>query len=69
MAHLHNLGKHTQPSFLSNIGEKVKHVAEAIGTAKGLYEVGRGKYQIGSMAAPIIAGLLYKKFKLIYIYI
>ena len=58
MAHLHNLGKNTQPSLLSNIGEKVKHVAEAIGTAKGLYELGRGIYQFGRMAAPIIAGLL-----------
>ena len=34
MAHLHNLRKTEKPSFISNIGDQVRHVAEAIGTAK-----------------------------------
>ena len=58
MAHLHNLRKNEKPSFISNIGDKVRHVAEAIGTAKGLYEIGRGIYSVGRVVAPVIAGLL-----------
>ena len=58
MAHLHNLRQNEKPSFISNIGDKVRHVAEAIGTAKGLYEIGRGIYSVGRAVAPVIAGLL-----------
>ena len=36
----------------------MKHVAEAIGTATGLYELGQGIYQFEGMAAPVIAAML-----------
>ena len=38
MAHLHNLRNQNTP-FMSRFGEKVKHVAAAVGTAKGIYDV------------------------------
>ena len=57
-AHSHNLRNHSTPSFLSGVGEKVKHVAEAIGTAKGLHDIEKGIYQFGRMAAPVIAAML-----------
>ena len=57
MGHLHNL-KNQNTSFLSSFGEKVKHVAAAVGTAKGLYDVGRTLYQIGQVAIPAIQAML-----------
>ena len=39
MAHLHNLRKNLKPSFLDGIGQKVRSVAEIVGTAKGLYNI------------------------------
>ena len=57
MAHLHNL-KNQNTSFLSNFGEKVKHVAAAVGTAKGTYDVGRTIYQIAQTAIPMIEAML-----------
>ena len=67
MAHLHNLRKNQKPSFLDGIGQKVRSVAEIVGTAKGLYDVGKGLYTFGRMAAPVITA--FKKiYKLIYIY-
>ena len=44
MSHLHNL-KHQNTSFLSSFGEKVKHVAAAAATAKGIYDTGKTIYQ------------------------
>ena len=41
MAHLHNYHRENRPSMLSNIGDKVKMIAEVAGTAKGLYDVGK----------------------------
>ena len=59
MAHLHNLNRNpSNSSFLSGFGEKVKHVAAAVGTAKGLYDVGRTLYQIGQVAIPAIQAML-----------
>ena len=57
MAHLHNV-KNQNTTFMSSIGEKVKHVAAAVGTAKGIYDVGRTIYQIGRAAIPMIEALL-----------
>ena len=41
MAHLHNLRKNLKPSLLDGIGQKVRTVAEIVGTAKGLHDVGK----------------------------
>ena len=59
MASLHNF-KHSKQkySWINNIGNKVKSVAEFVGTAKGLYDIGRGIYSGFQVAAPIVAGLL-----------
>ena len=40
MAHLHNL-KNQNTSVFCSFGEKVKHVAAAAATAKGIYDTGR----------------------------
>ena len=53
MGHLHNV-KNQNTSFLSSFGEKVKHVAAAAATAKGIYDTGRTIYQIAQAAIPII---------------
>ena len=57
MASLHNVNKHRgrQPSVLENIGQKIQHVAAIAGMAKGLYEVGRTLYTVGSAVAPVAA--------------
>ena len=57
MAHLHNL-RNQNTTFMSRFGEKVKHVAAAVATAKGIYDVGRTIYQIGRAAIPMIEALL-----------
>ena len=51
MGHLHNL-KNQNTSFLSSFGEKVKHVAAAAATAKGIYDTGRTIYQMAQAAIP-----------------
>ena len=57
MAHLHNL-RNQNTTFMSRFGEKVKHVAAAVGTGKGIYDVGRTICQIGRAAIPMIEALL-----------
>ena len=57
MAHLHNL-KNPNTSFLSRFGEKVKHVAAAAATAKGIYDTGRTIYQLAQTAIPMIEAML-----------
>ena len=57
MAHLHNL-KNQNTSFLSRFGEKVKHVAAAAATAKGIYDTGRTIYQIAQTAIKMIEAML-----------
>ena len=57
MAHLHKL-RNQNTNFMSRFGEKVKHVAAAVGTAKGIYDVGRTIYQIGQAAIPMIEEML-----------
>ena len=59
MARLHNL-KNQNTSFLSSLGEKVKHVAAAAATAKGIYDTGRTIYQIAQTAIPFIEAMLLK---------
>ena len=56
MAHLHNF-KNQNTSFLSSFGEKVKHVAAAAATAKGIYDTGKAIYQIVQTAIPMIEAM------------
>ena len=53
MGHLHNQ-KNQNTSFSRSFGEKVKHVAAAAATAKGIYDTGRTIYQIAQTAIPFI---------------
>ena len=53
MAHLHNL-RNQNTTFMSRFGEKVKHVAAAVATAKCIYDTGRTIYQIAQTAIPFI---------------
>ena len=55
MAHLHYISKKAKPSWLAGIGNKVKSFAEIAGSAKGLWDVGRGIYQGISTYGPIVA--------------
>ena len=46
----------------ATIGEKitsgVQAAAEVAGTAKTIYDIGKGIYSVGRVAAPILAGLI-----------
>jgi len=55
MAHLHNASRHSKPSCLTRMGNKVKSAAELAGTAKGIWDVGRGIYNGISTYGPIVA--------------
>ena len=55
MAHLHNLHSNQRPSFLSDLGNKVRTVAEIAGTAKGIYDAGKMAYTGIRMAGPMLA--------------
>jgi len=57
MGHLHNL-KNENTSFLSSFGEKVKHVAAAAASAKGMYDTGKMIYNIAQTVIPYIEGAL-----------
>jgi hypothetical protein len=57
----HNL----KSNWLSNVGEKVKHVADGVANAKGIwdnakkiYDVGKTVYDVGKTVAPFIPDLL-----------
>ena len=42
MAHLHNLSnRQRQSSWMSDIGNKIRSVAEMAGTAHGIYQLGK----------------------------
>ena len=60
MAHLHNLHTRQRPSFISDIGNKIRTVAEVAGTAKGLYDMGKWAYAGMRALGPMVgtAGLL-----------
>ena len=57
MASLHFNHRKQKESFLSNIGHKIKHVAEIAGAVKGIYDTGRMVYNgiraIGPAAATV----------------
>jgi len=44
--------------WLDSIGQKVKNVAEIVGAAKGIYDVGKGIYTAGQYIAPVVGALL-----------
>ena len=54
MAHLHNYRHRNQPSMISQIGRKVIHAAQFAAEAKGLWDLGRGIYQIAQTIGPYI---------------
>ena len=60
MAHLHNLHQNQRPSFLFDLGNKVRTVAEIAGTAKGIYDLGKMAYTGIRIGSPMLAtaGLL-----------
>ena len=55
MAPTHNMSGTSKPSMFSDIGNKVKHVAEFAGAVKGLYDVGRAIYQGVQTIGPMVA--------------
>lgn len=58
MALTHNFKRQStssSPSMLSDIGGKVKNVAEIVGAVKGLYDVGKAVYQGVKTIGPIVA--------------
>jgi hypothetical protein len=60
MASYHFNNRRSHNSLLSNIGNKVKHVAEFAGAVKGIYDVGKMIYHGARAISPIAsaAGLL-----------
>ena len=61
MAHLHNFAhRQSSTSWLSDIGNEVRHVAEFTGTAHGFYQPGKAAYQGFQAIGPMVAtaGLL-----------
>ena len=56
MASMHfNNHRRAKPSFMSNIGNKVKQVAEIAGAMKGIYDVGRMAYHTIRTVGPAVA--------------
>ena len=61
MAHLHNISnKQRQSSWMSDIGNKIRTVAEVAGTAHGIYQLGKAVCQGAQAMGPVVAtaGLL-----------
>ena len=57
MASLHNFRHRQKPTWLEGVGNKIKNVAEIIGSVKGIYDVGRGLYTAAQAATPFLAML------------
>lgn len=56
MASMHfNSHRRAKPSLMSNIGNKVKQVAEIAGAMKGIYDVGRMAYHAIRTVGPAVA--------------
>ena len=54
MANLQNFRNQRHVGMLDNVGEKVKHVAELAGAAKGAWDVGKMIYSGFQVAAPYL---------------
>jgi len=55
MAHRHSINRSYSQSWLSSIGNKVKHVAEIAGAVKGIYDTGRMLYNAAQYIGPAVA--------------
>ena len=58
---MHNpSSKQRQSSSMSDIGNKIRTVAEVAGTAHGIYQLGKAVYQEAQAMGPVVAtaGLL-----------
>ena len=61
MAHMHSLSnRQSQSSWMSDIGNKIRTVAEVAGTAHGIYQLGKAVYHGAQAMGPVVAtaGLL-----------
>ena len=60
MAHLHNFHNRQRPSFVPDIGNKIKTIAEVGGAAKTIYDLGKMAYTGIRALGPMIstAGLI-----------
>ena len=45
-------------SYLSSVGDKVKHVAQIAGGIKGLYDTGRMLYNAAQYIGPAVAAVM-----------
>ena len=56
--------RRAKPSFMSNIGNKVKQAADIVGAMKGIYDVGRMAYHTIRTVGPAVAtvGALLENF-------
>lgn len=57
MASYHFNNKRSPKSFLSNIGSKVKNVAEFAGAVKGIYDVGKMIYHGARAISPVASAV------------
>ena len=57
MANLQNLSRTHNRSYLSSIGNKVKHIAQIVGCIKGLYDTGRMLYNAAQYIGPAVAAV------------
>ncbi len=58
MANYNNLSKKSKPSFIQQVGNKLKTAFEYGMAAKGLYDMGRHIYQGASVYGPAIYNTL-----------
>jgi len=55
MAYKNNINRSNSQSWLSSIGNKVKHAAEIAGAVKGIYDTGRMLYNAAQYIGPSVA--------------
>jgi len=55
MAYKNNINRSNSQSWLSSIGNKVKHAAEIAGAVKGIYDTGRMLYNAAQYIGPAVA--------------
>ena len=55
MAHMQNIHRSQNQSWLSSIGNKVRHGAEIAGAVKGIYDTGRMLQNAAKYIGPAVA--------------
>ena len=56
MTHLHKFARRQRStSWMSDIGDKVRNIAEFAGTAHGIYQLGKATYQGFQAMGPMVA--------------